>query len=294
LRFASPKKVKNHDFGLKKTVPTRFASPKRSKTSTPPGSHPTSISARQFYELLGFFSFNNKNEQDAKNMDKTESTPRARYFEELTCILKRDSFEPQPPDGDALPIYYGGEPLCNATENGIRYFSADVNSAEKEKARDCVADTVTCVKEYMKNMEAAPFLTVTGLDEQYKLLADFNGSVLAGRFSSRCGVQFVTWDWDYGRTGVNHGHYAGNDYEAAKQDFAIRCGFVDKHRFFYNEQLTAIYHGCAMLEDGIILSDDQYKTFKGIREQIECVLPDVAEQIAASEQQQTQSQQLNM
>ena len=49
-----------------------------------------------------------------------------------------------------------------------------------------------------------------------------------------------------------------------------------------------------MLEDGIILSDDQYKTFKGIREQIECVLPDVAEQIAASEQQQTQSQQLNM
>ena len=87
-------------------------------------------------------------------MDKTESTPRARYFEELTCILKRDGFEPQPPDGDALPIYYGGEPLCNATENGIRYFSADVNSAEKEKARDCVADTVTCVKEYMRTCQS--------------------------------------------------------------------------------------------------------------------------------------------
>ena len=43
-----------------------------------------------------------------------------------------------------------------------------------------------------KNMNAAPLLKAQGLDEEYRLLADFNGVVLAGH-PSRLGVQFVTW-----------------------------------------------------------------------------------------------------
>lgn len=210
-------------------------------------------------------------------------TPRARYFEELVCILTREGFEPQLMEDDVLPVHYGGEPFCTATENGIRYFPADVNSAEKEKACDRAANTVARVKEYMTLMESAPFLKATGLDEQYRLLADFNGVVLAGRSGATSGVQFVTWDWDYDRKGVHQGHYAGNDYNAAKQDFAVRCGLVDKHRLFSDQQLKAIYQCSTALEDEVILSDKQYKTLDGIRDQIECVLPDVAEQ----EQQQT-------
>ena len=224
-----------------------------------------------------------------------KNTPRTRYFEELTCILIGEGFEPQPLEDDVLPVHYGGEPLCSATENGIRYFPANINSAEKEKSRDRVADTVARVKEYMTLMEAAPFLKATGLDEQYKLLADFNGVVLAGRSGARNGVQFVTWDWDFDRKGVNQGHYAGTDYNAAKQDFAVRCGLVDKHRMFSAQQLTAIYQSCAMLEDEVVLSDEQYKTLGGIRDQIECVLPDVAESIAAAERQnQAMEPQMNM
>lgn len=192
-------------------------------------------------------------------MNTNKSTPRIRYFEELACILSREGFEPQTMEGEALPIHYDGEPLCSATENGIRYFPADVSSAEKENARDRVAETVARVKEYMSVMELVPFLKATGLDEQYKLLADFNGVVLAGRSGAASGVQFVTWDWDYDHKGVNQGHYAGNDYAAAKQDFATRCGLVDKHRLFSDQQLTAIHQSCALLEDEIILSDKQYK-----------------------------------
>lgn len=153
-----------------------------------------------------------------------------------------------------------------------------------------MADTVARVKEYMTLMEAALFLKATGLDEQYKLLADFNGVVLAGRSGARNGVQFVTWDWDYDRKGVNHGHYAGNDYNAAKQDFAVRCGLVDKHRLFSDQQLTTIHQSCSILEDEVILSDEQYKTLDSIRDQIECVLPDATEQSAAQEQ----TRQMNM
>ena len=39
-----------------------------------------------------------------------------------------------------------------------------------------------------------------GLEGGYKVLADFNGTVLAG-VQSKYGVHFVTWDWAYGHTG---------------------------------------------------------------------------------------------
>ncbi len=66
----------------------------------------------------------------------------------------------------------------------------------------------------MTAMEAAPQLKASGLDGDYRNLADFGGTVLAGA-SSKYGVQFVTWDWDYDRTGVVHGHYFMENYDAA-------------------------------------------------------------------------------
>ena len=55
-------------------------------------------------------------------------------------------------------------------------------------------------------METAPQLKASGLEGEYRILADFNGTVQAGTHSKH-GVQFVTWDWDYDRTGVSRGHY---------------------------------------------------------------------------------------
>ena len=56
--------------------------------------------------------------------------------------------------------------------------------------------------------------------ENYKHLAEFNGAVLAGH-PSRYGVEFVTWEWSYGRTGLWQGHYydpgsGPNGYLSAK------------------------------------------------------------------------------
>ena len=84
----------------------------------------------------------------------------------------------------------------------------------------------------MQLMYAAPLLKAQGLDEEYRSLADFNGVVLAGH-PSRLGVQFVTWDWDYGRTGVSQGHYMSNNYEAAKKDFAVRSGLVREQQILF-------------------------------------------------------------
>ena len=84
-------------------------------------------------------------------------------------------------------------------------------------------------------MEAAPQLKASGLDGDYRILADFSGTVLAGT-PSKHGVQFVTWDWDYDRTGVVHGHYFMENYDAAKQDFATRSGLIQKEQLFFSNR----------------------------------------------------------
>ena len=58
---------------------------------------------------------------------------------------------------------------------------------------------------------------------------------------SERGVQFVTWEWDFDRKGVHHGHYFQDDYDAAKRDFTVRGRLVQKDALFEPEQLAEIY-----------------------------------------------------
>lgn len=81
------------------------------------------------------------------------------------------------------------------------------------------------VKEYMTAVERAPVLKATGLDKEFKLLAEFSGAGLAGR-ETKYGYMFVTWRRDYEGTGVIGGGYYLDVYEAAKLDFAVRAGLV--------------------------------------------------------------------
>ena len=73
----------------------------------------------------------------------------------------------------------------------------------------------------------------------YRALAEFNGAVLAGT-ETLLGAQFVTWARDYDRKGVNNGHYYMEDYQSAKEDFALRSGLVARERVFDREQLEEL------------------------------------------------------
>jgi len=103
--------------------------------------------------------------------------------------------------------------------------------------------------------------------DYYRILADFGGTVLAGS-PSKYGVQFVTWDWDYDRTGVVHGHYFMENYDAAKRDFVTRSGLVQKEQLFSPEQLTEIFRCCAdsVDEDFFELTDTQEEMIRGIQQ----------------------------
>ena len=129
------------------------------------------------------------------------------------------------------------------------------------------------VKEYMRIFERAPTLKVVGLDDTYKVLADFGDAVLAGR-SCKTGAKFVTWEWDFDRQSVHAGHYFMENYEAAKQDFAVRAGLVESQRLFSDEQLAVIQNACAFaLEADATLSYAEEKQLQSVQEQTELLLP---------------------
>mgnify|MGYP000783056170 CR=1 FL=1 len=130
----------------------------------------------------------------------------------------------------------------------------------------------------------------------YRLLADFNGTVLAAH-PTRLGVQFVTWDWSCDRTGLNQGHYFQDNYTGAKQDFAIRAGLVSKQLIFNEAQLTEIYRCCTdTLDAGVDLTVDQEQCIKSVQEQILRGMPNILERMREQEQHSldSQSQELTM
>ena len=203
-----------------------------------------------------------------------------RYFDETVRVLQRGGFQVEQAPAGPLKVGWNDAPLCEVAKiGGITYRNEDVATIERMAAKDKVYGIVCTTAEYMRQMEQAPPLPVSDLKDRYKVLADFNGTVLAGAYG-KFGVEFATWDWDYNRGGVTHGHYFSENYNGAKQDFAIRSGLIPEQRIFGDEQLIEIYRCCAdTLDAGYDLTYDQEKRIKGIQEQIEYSLPNIMDRI---------------
>ena len=218
-------------------------------------------------------------------MDTQNTSCQLRYLEEVRIPLHRTGFETQPLEDSQMPVYWNGTPLCRITGKGsVFYRREDVSTPQAEEALIRAEDITVRTLEYMTAMETAPQLKASGLEGDYRILADFNGTVLAGTHSKH-GVQFVTWDWDYNRTGVSHGHYFMEDYDGAKRDFAIRSGLIHKEQLFSPEQMTEIYRCCADSVEGDFfdLTAEQEKVIRSVQQQIEDCVPDLAERIRQQE-----------
>lgn len=210
---------------------------------------------------------------------------KSRYFEEVARSLQRGGFVAEAVDGEGLlPVRWQGQLLCRVTAEGsVRYHPDNVQRVDGDDAVRWVTNIAKVTAEYMKLMEAAPPLKAKGLEGGYKLLAEFNGAVLAGQ-PTRYGVQFVTWERDFNKTGLCWGHYF-QDYGKAKQDFATRSGLVAEDRQFSAEQLTEVYRAIhETLDSGYYIPRERELILKGVVEQIKQAVPDLQERVSLSNQ----------
>ena len=210
-------------------------------------------------------------------MDTQNTSRQLRYLEEVRTPLHCAGFETLPVEGEQLPVLWNDAPLCRITGKGSVYYRReDTDTPQAEDALFRIEDIAAKTLEYMTAMESAPQLKASGLDEDYRVLADFGSAVLAGHPSER-GVQFVTWEWDFDREGVHHGHYFQQDYDAAKRDFTLRSGLVQKDALFEPEQLAEIYRALAFVrEQDETLSCGRDRDLAELMEQVGKSLPEAA------------------
>ena len=219
-------------------------------------------------------------------MNHQNEPAQLRFLEETANQLRQNGFTVEPIEDHHLPVSIEKGRLCRISGKGsVLYRQENVDNIRAQDALQTVIDTVKMTSEYMAILETAPRLKASGLDGDYRILADFGGTVLAGT-PSKYGVQFVTWDWDYDRTGVVHGHYFTENYDAAKQDFATRSGLIQKEQLFSPEQLTEIFRCCAdsVDEDFFELTEEQEELICGIQQQIRVCVPDLDERVRQQEE----------
>ena len=207
-------------------------------------------------------------------MNENITPQKERFLQEVEQKLLRKELDTELLEDGLLQVKWNGNPLCAVDQNGaVRFCPDDIRDAETDRQLRTVVQTAAQTKEYLRMLERTPTLKAVGLNEDYKILADFGDAVLAGR-CCKTGAKFVTWEWDFDRQGVHAGHYFMENYEAAKQDFAVRAGLINEQRLFSDEQLAVIRNACEFaLEDDATLSYAEEKQLQSVQAQIEMLLP---------------------
>ena len=207
-------------------------------------------------------------------MNDQNETAQLRYLEETATRLRQNGFTVELIEDHHLPVRWENHYLCRVSGRGsVLYRQENVDGIGAQDALQTVIHIAAMTAEYMTAMERAPKLQATGLEGDYRILADFGDAVLAGHPSER-GVQFVTWEWDFDREGVHHGHYFQDNYDAAKRDFTVRGNLVPKDALFEPEQLMEIYRALAFVrEQDETLSCGQDRELAELMEQVGGLLP---------------------
>ena len=207
-------------------------------------------------------------------MSEELAPQKERFLREVEQKLLRRELDARLLEDGLLHVKWNGQPLCSVDRDGIvRFRPADITGPEVDRQLRRVTQIAAQTKEYMRIFERAPALKAVGLEDTYKVLADFGDAVLAGQLGKK-GARFVTWEWDFDRQGVHAGHYFMENYEAAKLDFAVRASLVNEQRLFSDEQLAVIRDACEFaLEDDATLSYAEEKQLQSVQEQIELLLP---------------------
>ena len=120
------------------------------------------------------------------------------YFRELSRRLRLEGVESDQRE-DQLDILLRGEPVFYVSPaSDVFLLPAGSNDLEVSELYHQVAVMADEVYGYVEAMKHTPLLRASGLHEEFHLLADFGGAVLAGQERENGqGYQFVTWIWDY-------------------------------------------------------------------------------------------------
>ena len=208
-----------------------------------------------------------------------------KFFPELARRLRLEDIATGPVENSRLPVLLNGQEVMWVDPQGCVVLAADAaDDPEAAQIYETVRDLSFPVYEYTGTMASAPVLKADGLHGEYRLLAEYNGVVLAGQEMERnWGYQFVTWRRNPDGASLDHGNYYINGYEEAKLNFAVRAGLAPRDAIFTEEQLAETYR-CVRetLESGYPITRERESLLRDVCAQIQRRVPDLDDRVMAS------------
>ena len=208
-----------------------------------------------------------------------------KFFPELARRLRQEGVATGPAEEKRLPVLLDGpEAMWVETDGFIVLAAVARDDPEASRIYETVRQWSAPVYEYTNAMASSPVLEAVGLHEEFRLLAEYDGVVLAGQeLEGDWGYKFATWRRSPDGTGLDHGNYYHNDYTGAKLDFACRSGLVQVSRQFTDEQLAEIYR-CIheTLESGYPITRDREDILRAVAERIEDSVDDLKDRVMRS------------
>jgi hypothetical protein len=160
---------------------------------------------------------------------------------EFARRLRANSYESDFDENGAGTVRDGERSLSVLEDGEIHYSRKDRDFAFR------VRDIRDEVDEYMTAyLAAAPDVVKfpKGGKEDTRTLICYAGYELAGRQLSDGSIDFVTWAIASGHRDT--GHYF-ESYASAKEDFALRCGMIDRRKLFSETEMQFIRSSLAEL-----------------------------------------------
>ena len=139
-----------------------------------------------------------------------------------------------------LTAYKGQEEICRFEKTGAMRFWRDSPFVEERKE---LHSLLLDLKERNDLYLNAKPLDCEGVRD-FRLISEFGNHLLAAKQSKDNEIRFVTWQYDYDRTGVTLGHYYETNYEGALKDFTVRSGLIDENQLFSAEEMAVLYASC--------------------------------------------------
>ena len=172
---------------------------------------------------------------------------------------------PYPDSSPSAAFYKDGEYVFSLMPRGeIRYKADTAYYDEVMKLTDVLLEMKEAYGIFL-NAEPLPIKDVSN----FRLFSDYGNHLMAARMEPDSSLHFVTWLYDYDRKGVTLGHYYGDNYAGAKQDFAVRAGLISENKLFTEEELVVLHDACAFRgQNDEEISFDDEKKLQGVLDKI--------------------------
>jgi hypothetical protein len=198
-----------------------------------------------------------------------------KFISLLQAELKRQGYECTLENGEVKVTKNGfniTDILVSGEHSQYRIYKNTLNDYEYQQVR---AINESMSEAYRLYEQGEPLAA----QPLYRKLCELGNYVLAvtGKLIDYGYMEYATWKQDADKTGVDAGNYF-TDYEAAKEDFALRCGLIDRNKLFSETEMKLIRQGLVHL--GVNYPDltfEQNTLLGKVVEKIEMIVPEIQE-----------------